>query len=1019
MNKNELVAANLIKNEHIDLTNKKLRNFYGDKLDSRLIKPITKNSIINEAAKKIALIKHEISIHKKSNKKLFKKVRFTEMTNRQSQTKQTKYKKINIISKNKFVIKEYKKKNTLLKFASYFLKHNLKTKINESTKRYKRILAGIKTSWDDVHYKNKATRRAYDYELQIQKTISQDMAIIDQFKKSAISELQFKKTSIGMELERQFLLLKKNAKQALQERNRILSDTNQIQVIEKLKAKKNYQTKINAEKNTQQSSVLELIAQINMIRSQKAASIKKIKLAQKDLNSFLLLLRKYQKKHSPKQLNDLISKLKHRLPSSQLNEEEKVINDLYQSRFANDQFLIEYVDSYIKKISQPKIVFIARWSIALVTFFKLLIINTFLVFSIYLKHIPGLFRSKLKTIYHYHYRYQNFYLKNSWNYEYHHKIALLYNEKYKLQAKYENENLHLLELNQQRFSKIKPSILELRQKYYRQVRKIKKDAKQKQNQHWKEFRSKNISYVAYRNAKKHYRINLKNAKRSLKLNTDFYKIKFDIWEIKRNLANLQRQITRTINNKIEYINKYTPIEVAKGTRWILALGNLLFGGFAALWARQYKKAFIQILITLAIYTFIIPFSFGVYSVGGDGIQGLFKLGSGIVGADSRYYLVEGVYGMVVLFIAAGYIVLLGMSGYRLGLLLELGVRANTWFVTKKVMDRVHLPYLLSIPAFVVVVLTTIAPLLSLFGLAFTDWGKGVEPTKGDIISWVGFNNFKILFGSGVFGQEVSKEFGTILTWTLIWGLSTWALSLVINIFVAIIINSERVKYKGLWRTILILPLAIPGFIMIMMFSILVQDPSSIGANDEGPLWKLLVDMGIWQETRVDEFGIKIVNGFKQNVIAVKTMLILMAIWFGIGGGMLFFTGLMQGISSDLYEAADVDGASAIKKHITITIPQMIFIIAPTLLPGLIGALNNYTMIWLFNSGGPFPIESTVTGAGQTDIIMSWIYKLIQDPTGMQNAIGITAVICILFGAISITISLPGVFKSKIFKEGNW
>ncbi len=103
------------------------------------------------------------------------------------------------------------------------------------------------------------------------------------------------------------------------------------------------------------------------------------------------------------------------------------------------------------------------------------------------------------------------------------------------------------------------------------------------------------------------------------------------------------------------------------------------------------------------------------------------------------------------------------------------------------------------------------------------------------------------------------------------------------------------------------------------------------------------------------------------------------------------TGVLQAIPDDLYEAATMDGASAFTRLRTITLPLVLYAIAPIIITQYTFNFNNFNIIYLFNNGGPAVAGSN---AGGTDILVSWIYKLTMSSSQYAIAATITILLSI-------------------------
>ena len=151
---------------------------------------------------------------------------------------------------------------------------------------------------------------------------------------------------------------------------------------------------------------------------------------------------------------------------------------------------------------------------------------------------------------------------------------------------------------------------------------------------------------------------------------------------------------------------------------------------------------------------------------------------------------------------------------------------------------------------------------------------------------------------------------------------------------------------------------------------------------------------------------------KNNTYQTRLSLILIQGWLGHSYIFLLTTGVLQAIPKDLYEAASIDGASGIRRTFKITIPLVLFQIAPMLINQYTFNFNNFSIIYLYNQGGPFNPKVYGNLAGSSDILISYIYKLTME--SQYQAIG--AAITVFISIILIIISYLGYRKSSAFKE---
>lgn len=302
------------------------------------------------------------------------------------------------------------------------------------------------------------------------------------------------------------------------------------------------------------------------------------------------------------------------------------------------------------------------------------------------------------------------------------------------------------------------------------------------------------------------------------------------------------------------------------------------------------------------------------------------------------------------------------------------------------------PYLLTIPAYLAMAFAIVFPVLVTLFIAFTNYDfRHVPPQK--LLDWVGFKNFLNMVQLSTF----RTAFGSVLSWTLIWTLCASTLQIVIGVATAIIANQPFIKFKRIFGVIFLLPWAVPAFISIMSFGNFFND--SIGAMNVQVLpfiEKILPFL---------DFGIV---PWKTNPAFTKLALIMVQGWLGFPYIYILVSGILQSIPSDLYEAAVIDGATAWQKFWKITLPMILAVAAPTFISQYTFNFNNFSIIYLFNNGGPGSVGG---GAGSTDILISWIYKL---TTQTSPQFSMASAVTLIISLIVISVSLITFKKFNAF-----
>lgn len=317
-------------------------------------------------------------------------------------------------------------------------------------------------------------------------------------------------------------------------------------------------------------------------------------------------------------------------------------------------------------------------------------------------------------------------------------------------------------------------------------------------------------------------------------------------------------------------------------------------------------------------------------------------------------------------------------------------------------------YIVLSPALFVLAFISIMPIVFGFLLAFTSISGGASMNAK--FDYVGLRNFFALFNfqSGL-GATFGKAFWSVLLWTIIWAVFSTGTVFFGGFIQALILNSEKVVFRKLWRTILILPWAIPALLSQMVFSVIFGDNGFINElfRDIG-LYQVFQNIGIlgpydqvsgilkyfWLgEQNIQWFSNPFNTGF------VRTTLIVVNIWLGFPYFMALMTGIMTAIDKTLYEAADIDGATGLQKTMKITIPLVLYSTAPILIMTFSGNFNNFGVIYFITGGGPG--GSSATGfAGNTDILISWMYKLTVDHSVYNMASVFSVLIFLVVGSVT-------------------
>ena len=296
-------------------------------------------------------------------------------------------------------------------------------------------------------------------------------------------------------------------------------------------------------------------------------------------------------------------------------------------------------------------------------------------------------------------------------------------------------------------------------------------------------------------------------------------------------------------------------------------------------------------------------------------------------------------------------------------------------------DKFH-STLLALPV-LGITLFTVLPIIFMILISFTNFDSSHTPPD-NLFDWVGLDNYNQLLVWSSDGVNFAATFGEILSWTLIWAFFATFTNYFLGMLVAMLINKQGIKFKKVFRTILVLTIAVPQFISLLYISRMFSTSGIING--------LLMDLGIINKN-IDFWG---------NKNLARIMVILINIWVGVPYLMLIATGILMNIPKDLYESAKIDGANSFQQYYKITLPYMLFVTGPYLLTSFIANMNNFNVIYLLTGGAPNSVYLT-GGAGYTDLQITWLYKLTVDSSNYKLASCIGVLVFIVIAVISLIV----------------
>ncbi len=251
------------------------------------------------------------------------------------------------------------------------------------------------------------------------------------------------------------------------------------------------------------------------------------------------------------------------------------------------------------------------------------------------------------------------------------------------------------------------------------------------------------------------------------------------------------------------------------------------------------------------------------------------------------------------------------------------------------------------PALLALAILTFYPVLYGFWLAFTD----ANQTQLGDQSFIGLDNFWDVFSSDGFLR--------VTLFTLVWTLVNVSAHIGIGLFLAILLHRSHIRGKVAYRTLLLLPWAVPSYISVLVWRGMFQPDGFV--ND------LL-------GTNID---------FLSDPTGAQIIVILVNIWLGVPFMMMSISGALQSLPKNMYEAAEIDGVMGWAAFRHLTLPNLRSALIPLSLLGFIWTFNMFNVIYLMTDGGP---NLYFGEPGQTDILITYVY----DVAFREGAYGVAA-----------------------------
>ncbi|GIN56053.1 carbohydrate ABC transporter permease [Lederbergia ruris] len=246
--------------------------------------------------------------------------------------------------------------------------------------------------------------------------------------------------------------------------------------------------------------------------------------------------------------------------------------------------------------------------------------------------------------------------------------------------------------------------------------------------------------------------------------------------------------------------------------------------------------------------------------------------------------------------------------------------------------------------------------------SFTKWNLINDPV------WVGLQNYKTILLST--DSTFHFQFTNGLKNTLIFVVLSVPLLIVIPLMVAVALEHKQVKMKSFIQSIIYIPGLISISAAALIWSLIFNKQLGITGNVFG-------SETVWASTQPYAWLI----------------IIVITVWGGVGGNMIIYRASINGVGRDLYESAEIDGAGAIRKFFSITLPSIRFPLIYTFVMTTAGAFNVFGQPLMMTDGGP---------KQSTTVLMMYIRQLAFSHG--ESIAGMASAMAVLLGLVILVIS---------------
>ena len=302
-------------------------------------------------------------------------------------------------------------------------------------------------------------------------------------------------------------------------------------------------------------------------------------------------------------------------------------------------------------------------------------------------------------------------------------------------------------------------------------------------------------------------------------------------------------------------------------------------------------------------------------------------------------------------------------------------------------ENTRLAYLYLLPALLVMTIITFYPLVYQIYMSFTDYGLKNLRVNSAPPTFVGLENYINIVKNDL--PFTGFNFWGTLAFDLWWALSNVVLHVVLGVLIAVMLNIEGLWFKRIYRAIYVLPVVIPALIVATVWR-------NMWDADNGPINTLLTAIthlfGSAEPVRIrwlESFDLPI--PWIPLPLSYYAMLVT-NVWLGWPLNSVVATGALQSIPKELYEAAEMDGATGVQQFFNITVPMLRPAMLPFAIFGFVTTFNLFHISYFLSGGGP---------EHRTELLVTWAYRLVNE----QKLYGVASAFAVYMFVILLVLTL--------------